>query len=79
MPQSDRGTPALRGVDLEICSGEILGLAGVSGNGQRELAEVITGLRPATQGQVFLEGKDITNDLPGTVTEQHLPMSQKSG
>ncbi len=37
---SDRGTPGLRGVSLEVCSGEILGIAGVSGNGQRELAEV---------------------------------------
>jgi simple sugar transport system ATP-binding protein len=69
---SDRETPALRGIDLEVYSGEILGLAGVSGNGQRELAEVITGLRPATQGQVLLEGKEITNSLPGAVTDQHL-------
>jgi simple sugar transport system ATP-binding protein len=69
---SDRETPALRGVDLEVYSSEILGLAGVSGNGQRELAEVITGLRPATQGQVILEGQDITSYLPGAVTEQHL-------
>ena len=70
--QSDRNTPALRGIDLGVCSGEILGLAGVSGNGQRELAEVITGLRPVTQGQILLDGQDITNDLPGTVTEHHL-------
>jgi ABC-type uncharacterized transport system ATPase subunit len=70
--QSDRQTPALRGVDLEVHSSEILGLAGVSGNGQRELAEVITGLRPATQGQVVLEGEDITGYLPGAVTEQQL-------
>src|SRR5690349_5110028 len=45
---SDRGTPGLRGVSLKLCSGEILGLAGVSGNGQRELAESITGLRKIT-------------------------------
>ncbi len=70
--QSDREMPALRGVDLEVYSGEILGLAGVSGNGQRELAEVITGLRPATQGQVFLEGKDVTGQSPGALTEQML-------
>ena len=70
--QSDRETPALRGVDLEVTSGEILGLAGVSGNGQRELAEVITGLRPATQGQVFLEGKDVTGQSPGALTDQML-------
>jgi len=67
--QSDREMLALRGVDLDVYSGEILGLAGVSGNGQRELAEVITGLRTATDGQVFLEGKDVTGQSPGALTE----------
>ncbi|MBC8263393.1 MAG: ABC transporter ATP-binding protein [Anaerolineales bacterium] len=70
--QSDREMPALRGVDLDVYSGEVLGLAGVSGNGQRELAEVITGLRPATEGQVFLEGNDVTGQPPGVLTEQML-------
>jgi simple sugar transport system ATP-binding protein len=69
---SARETPALRGVDLEVHAGEILGLAGVSGNGQRELADVITGLRPATDGQVFLEGKEVTGQRPGLLTEQML-------
>ncbi len=64
---SDRGTPALGGVNLEVRSGEILGLAGVSGNGQRELAEVVTGLRPATQGAVFLDDRDITGKSPSEV------------
>jgi ABC-type uncharacterized transport system ATPase subunit len=67
---SDRGTPALRGIDLDIRSGEILGLAGVSGNGQRELAEVITGLRPLTRGHVFLEGADVASLRPGPHTER---------
>jgi len=58
--ESDRGTPALRGVNLEVHSSEILGIAGVSGNGQRELAEVITGLRSVTSGQVLLENGDVT-------------------
>jgi simple sugar transport system ATP-binding protein len=70
--QSDRGTPALCGVDLEVYSSEILGLAGVSGNGQRELAEAITGLRTITQGQVTLESKDVTGQPPGALTEQML-------
>jgi simple sugar transport system ATP-binding protein len=48
------GQPALRDVSLQIQAGEILGVAGVSGNGQRELAEVIAGLRPVTQGTVYL-------------------------
>lgn len=66
---SDRETPALRGVDLDVHSGEILGLAGVSGNGQRELAEAITGLRPLTGGKIFLEGQDITDLSPGARTD----------
>jgi simple sugar transport system ATP-binding protein len=70
--QSDRGTPALRGVTLDVRSGEILGLAGVSGNGQRELAEVVTGLRPLTQGQVLLDGSDVTGQAPGALTERML-------
>ena len=64
---SDRGTEALRGVSLEVRAGEILGLAGVSGNGQRELAEVIFGLRPATDGTVSLEGQAITGKSPAAL------------
>ncbi|MFN2235251.1 MAG: ABC transporter ATP-binding protein [Anaerolineales bacterium] len=70
--ESDRGTPALRGMNLEVYSGEILGLAGVSGNGQRELAEVITGLRPATSGRVTLDGLDITGHDPAEITDMML-------
>lgn len=69
---SDRGTPGLRGVSLDVHSGEILGIAGVSGNGQRELAEAITGLRRVTGGKVLLEGKDITNLPPGEITDRML-------
>jgi simple sugar transport system ATP-binding protein len=56
----DRGTEALRGVDLDVRAGEIVGLAGVSGNGQRELAECLAGLRKATQGTVMIAGQDMT-------------------
>lgn len=69
---SDRGTPGLRGVSLELCSGEILGIAGVSGNGQRELAETITGLRKITGGRVLLEGEDVTGFAPGDLTDRML-------
>ena len=62
--RGDRGTDALCGVSLTVRAGEILGLAGVSGNGQRELGEVLTGLRPATQGRVVLNGRDVTNASP---------------
>ncbi|MCH3907850.1 MAG: ABC transporter ATP-binding protein [Sphaerochaeta sp.] len=59
--RSDRGYLALNDLNLTIHSGEIVGLAGVSGNGQRELAEVINGLRPVESGTITFFGKDITN------------------
>ena len=58
---NDRGLPALCGVSFEVFGGEILGVAGVSGNGQHELAEVLTGLRKLTRGKMFLSKKDVTN------------------
>jgi simple sugar transport system ATP-binding protein len=61
---SNRSTLALTDVSLEVHSGEILGIAGVSGNGQRELAEVITGLRPVTGGKIILGGEDVTGFTP---------------
>ncbi len=57
---NDKGLLALKGVSFEIREGEILGIAGVSGNGQRELAEVLAGLRKPTGGRIVFEGKDIT-------------------
>jgi len=57
---SDKGTLALKGVSFAIREGEIFGVAGVTGNGQSELAEVLMGLRKATGGEVTFEGKDIT-------------------
>lgn len=61
---NDKGLPALKQVSLDVHEGEILGIAGVAGNGQRELAEVITGLRPATGGKVQVRGQDMTNQPP---------------
>ncbi len=68
--KNDRGASGLCGVSIEVRSGEILGVAGVSGNGQRELAEAITGLRKITSGHVRLEGQEITNFPPGEITER---------
>jgi simple sugar transport system ATP-binding protein len=59
------GQPALREVSLDVRAGEILGVAGVSGNGQRELAEAIAGLRPVTGGRVEMIGQDMTDWSPG--------------
>jgi len=61
---NDKGLEALRGVSLAVRRGEILGVAGVAGNGQRELAETIVGLRPVTGGQIRLAGQDVTNRSP---------------
>ena len=70
--QGDEGLPALRGIDLEVRSGEILGIAGVSGNGQSELAEVIAGLRKPTKGKVYIKGTEVTNWAPSQLLEYGL-------
>lgn len=65
--KNDRGVEALKSIDLTVYRGEILGVAGVDGNGQSELAECITGLRQPTHGQVRIKGdpvKDVVNDPP---------------
>ena len=59
--ESDKGLPALKNVSFEVHGGEILGFAGVEGNGQRELAEVIAGMRPVRSGQVRLAGRVVTH------------------
>jgi len=70
--QGDGGLPTLRGIDLEVHFGEILGIAGVSGNGQRELAEVVVGLRRPAQGRVRIEGADVTGWPPSKLLKQGL-------
>ena len=60
----DRGTPAVTGFDLEVRSGEVVGIAGVSGNGQRELAEAMAGLRPVAAGTIVMNGVDTTAKTP---------------
>jgi ABC-type uncharacterized transport system ATPase subunit len=61
---NDKGLPALVDVSFTVNQCEILGVAGVAGNGQSELAEVITGLRSVTAGQILLGDRDITNKTP---------------
>ena len=68
----DRGTTAVRGLGLEVRSGEIVAIAGVSGNGQRELAEAIAGLRRPTGGSIRLDGVEIAHAGPAAIREAGL-------
>ncbi len=73
---NDRGIEALHDVDLTVRSGEILGIAGVSGNGQSELAEVICALRPLRSGSITLDGADLASLSVRAVTDigvGHIP------
>mgnify|MGYP000396476613 CR=1 FL=1 len=63
----NRGLPAVRGLSLEVHRGEILGIAGIEGNGQSELIEAVTGMRPYTAGQITIGGKSIAGMTPGQV------------
>jgi len=62
--ENDRGLPALRDLSLQVRAGEIVGMAGVAGNGQNELAQVIAGMRKCTSGRVLIHGEDISNHPP---------------
>jgi len=68
--ENDKGLPALRGLSLNVRAGEIVGLAGVAGNGQNVLSEVITGMRKCTQGEVILNG-DMVNNRDALFGIQH--------
>ncbi len=73
---NDRKLPALKGVTFDIHAHEILGVAGVEGNGQTELVEVLTGLRKAVEGKILLEGQEITGEPPSKRIElgiSHVP------
>lgn len=78
-----RNIPAVKGVSLDVYGGEILGIAGVQGNGQTELVEALTGLRPSISGKVTLLGQDVTNASPNTIIDAgtaHVPEDrQKMG
>ncbi len=78
---NSRKLPALKGISLEIRRGEIVGLAGVDGNGQTELVEVITGLRKAQSGKVMMLDRDITNFKPRkviTASISHIPEDRQA-
>ncbi len=73
---NDKGLPCLKNISFAIHEGEIFGIAGVAGNGQRELVEVITGMRRATGGKIVISGKEMTNCRTRKIVESgvaHIP------
>lgn len=76
------GFPVLDRVSISVKGGEILGIAGIAGNGQRELVEVATGIRKPTTGKVLAMGKDVTGWHPDDIRKlgvAHIPEDQKAG
>lgn len=74
-----RKVDMVKGLDLEVRAGEIVGIAGVDGNGQSELIEAITGLTRVQSGQILLNDQDITNKSPRKITESglgHIPQDR---
>ena len=63
----NRGLPAVRGLSLSVRAGEVLGIAAIEGNGQSELLEAITGMRPYTGGTITVNGKDVSGKTPGQI------------
>lgn len=74
--RDDKGLEALNGVSFNVRESEILGIAGIAGNGQKELVEVLTGLRESSSGKMMLMGEDITNRSARSIAERgvaHIP------
>ena len=72
----DRMLPAVRDISLSVRHGEILGIAAIEGNGQSELIEAVTGMRPIRGGTITIEGKDIRGMTPGEIRDlgvSHIP------
>jgi ABC-type uncharacterized transport system ATPase subunit len=72
----DRGLEAVRGMSFDVCAGEIVGIAGVDGNGQSELIDALSGLRRSASGSVTIGGNDVTRASPSTILDLglgHIP------
>lgn len=79
--KNDRGLMALKDITFEVRKGEILGIAGVAGNGQNELTEVLTGLRKLIMGSIVFKGEDITNYSTKDIIEagvSHIPEDRQN-
>ncbi len=77
----DRGNKALNGVSFDVSAGEILGIAGVQGNGQTELVQVLTGLRNPESGEFFIDNKEMTGASPRKILDEgvaHVPEDRQA-
>lgn len=81
--ENERKIPAVRGLNLQVRKGEIVGIAGIDGNGQKELIEAVNGLIPVVSGSIWMNGKEITNADVRTVIDSGISIipedRQKSG
>lgn len=74
--KENRGLDAVKGLNLEVNAGEVVGIAGIDGNGQSELLQAIAGMRKVESGTIEINGKDMTNHRPREITENsmgHVP------
>lgn len=72
----NRGIPAVKGLNLEVRAGEVVGIAGIDGNGQSELIQAITGLRKVKSGSITIKGVEVVGKTPRKITEMqvsHVP------
>ncbi|NQG97518.1 ABC transporter ATP-binding protein [Streptococcus suis] len=72
----NRGVPAVKGLNLQVRAGEVVGIAGIDGNGQSELIQAITGLRKVKSGEILIKGENIVGKAPRKITEMqvsHVP------
>lgn len=77
----DRGNKALNGVSFDVAAGEILGIAGVQGNGQTELVQVLTGLRNPESGEFYIDKKEMTGASPRKILDEgvaHVPEDRQA-
>ena len=74
--KENRGLDAVKGLSLDVHAGEVVGIAGIDGNGQSELLQAIAGMRKVESGSIEINGKDMTNKRPREITEHsfgHVP------
>ncbi len=72
----NRGIPAVKGLNLDVRAGEVVGIAGIDGNGQSELIQAITGLRKVKSGEIIIKGENVVGKSPRKITEMqvsHVP------